>query len=202
MTQPYMGALKQVERLMQDSLGVYSQNSMNQLHDLCVQMSQDTIYDVDYLKLMELYGRKYRKEKNEDALRYVAMRMQQVTLARKNPKSAAKYKGIVFTDKPLDSFTKAFLQEFPSLLHTYEERYKVRILQMATFVFVILLIPLVLLFHLSFLIIWLLLLLLFGIFVYYTFKYGYESIVKDQIQDLIQSVDPTLKKLDQMQMSQ
>ena len=199
MTQPYMGALKQVERLMQDSLGTYSQNSMNQLHDLCIQMSQDPVYDVDYLKLMELYGRKYRKEKNEEALRFVVMRMQQVSLARQMPKRT--YAGIVFTNRPLDAFTIAFLKEFPSLLHTYEERYKVRILQIATLVFVVALIVLVLLFHLSFLIIWLSLLLMFGVFVYYTFQYGYASIVKEQMQDLIQFVDPTLKKLDERQMS-
>ena len=199
MTQPYMGALKQVESLMQDSLGTYSQNSMNQLHDLCIQMSQDPVYDVDYLKLMELYGRKYRKEKNEEALRFVVMRMQQVSLARQTPKRT--YAGIVFTNRPLDAFTIAFLKEFPSLLHTYEERYKVRILQIATLVFVVALIVLVLLFHLSFLIIWLSLLLMFGVFVYYTFQYGYASIVKEQMQDLIQFVDPTLKKLDERQMS-
>lgn len=199
MTQPYMGALKQVEHLMQDSLGTYSQNSMNQLHDLCIQMSQDPVYDVDYLKLMELYGRKYRKEKNEEALRFVVMRMQQVSLARQTPKRT--YAGIVFTNRPLDAFTIAFLKEFPSLLHTYEERYKVRILQIATLVFVVALIVLVLLFHLSFLIIWLSLLLMFGVFVYYTFQYGYASIVKEQMQDLIQFVDPTLKKLDERQMS-
>lgn len=199
MTQPYMGALKQVERLMQDSLGTYSQNSMNQLNDLCIQMSQDPVYDVDYLKLMELYGRKYRKEKNEEALRFVVMRMQQVSLARQNSKST--YAGIVFTNRPLDAFTKAFLQEFPSLLHTYEERYKVRILQIATPVFVGTLILLVLLFHLPFLIIWLLLLLVFGIFVSFSFRYGYASIVKEQMQDLIQFLDPTLKKLDEIQMS-
>ncbi|MDX8417471.1 hypothetical protein [Absicoccus intestinalis] len=199
MTQPYMGALKQVERLMQDSLGTYSQNSMNQLHDLCIQMSQDPVYDVDYLKLMELYGRKYRKEKNEEALRFVVMRMQQVSLARQTPKRT--YAGVVFTNRPLDAFTIAFLKEFPSLLHTYEERYKVRILQIATLVFVVALIVLVLLFHLSFLIIWLSLLLMFGVFVYYTFQYGYASIVKEQMQDLIQFVDPTLKKLDERQMS-
>lgn len=199
MTQQYMGALKQVKRLMDDSLGSYSQNSMSQLEDLCVSMCETKLLDVDYLKLMELYGRKYKKEKNETALRFVLMRMQQLMQARNNANLHSQFPGIAFTDYKLDGSTAEFLKGYPFLLRTFEQRYKVRILQMATLTFVVALILLVLLFHFSFLKVWFLLWILFGIFVYRNFKYGYAAIEKAEILSYRDGIDFALKALDEKQ---
>ena len=78
MDNQYTGALKQVERMMNSSLFGYSQSALQQLDGLALTMASEGMNDCEYLKLLELYARKYKQANEKKRLRFCIMRMQEV----------------------------------------------------------------------------------------------------------------------------
>lgn len=194
MTERFNGALQDVQRRMSDSLLTYSVNAMEKLDGIAQAMTGKTIVDTDFLKLMELYGRKYRKIGNEKGCRFCVMRMQQLIWVRQRKKRQKEFPNLVFTGQ-MDSLTKEFLDGFPAYLHSYEEQYKKNVLRLAVIFTIFLMIFLVLICHLSFLTGWVISMFSFGLILWLTFRDGWQRLIQDQLDDLIHEVEPSCELL-------
>ena len=197
MDNQFTGALKQVERMMNSSLFGYSQSALQQLDGLAISMGNVTITDCDYLKLMELYARKYKKADEDKALNFCIMRMQEILWFRQREEYQKEFPKIVFTENELDEYTQEFLEDYPSYLHTYEERFRKRAILLMMLVYVILLVICVWAFHWNFLKVFFIDLCLFFGIVFYAFRYGYKKILDEQFYDLRNYVDEVCEVFDQ-----
>lgn len=197
MDNQFMGALKQVERLMQNSLFGYSETLMDQLENLSLGMLDRTMTDCDYLKLLELYARKYRERNQKKALRFCVLRIHELLWFRKRSDYQSKFPRIVFTKQPLDEYFEKFMSDYPSKLQKYEQRFRIRLLCFMSFVYIIVLIFFVSFCHRTFLKVFFCDLFLFVVVNYIGFRYGLKKMLDEQLFDLRKYVDPVLEKVDQ-----
>lgn len=191
----YLGALKQIERIMGDGIIMYSRKSMEQLDDIAQSMINENMTDNDYLKLMSLYAKKYKRMDNIRALRFCIMRMQQVLWYRKRKERQSEFPRLTFTAE-MDEDTRMFLKQYPSYLHTYEDRYKKKILNYVTLLFLALLLIFVFLLKMSFVRSFLFCILIYFGIIFYTFHFGYRQIMQEQFEDLIRSVEKNCRNVD------
>lgn len=197
MDNQYMGALKQVERLMQSSLFGYSQTALEQLDALTVTMANQTMTDCDCIKLLELRARKYKQEKAESSLRFCVMRMQELLRLRLQTDCQKAYPSIQFTDLAFDEYTQEFLEDYPLYINHFEKRLRVLSLLAMMLFYVFFLVFFVLVCHCSFFKVFILDVLLFGGIIYYFFRFGIQRLIDMNFLELRESVDPLLAQFDQ-----
>ena len=195
MADKFLGALKELERKMHLDLNGYSKQNLEQLDEIAKVMAGQAISDNDYLKVMELYARKYEQLEQKKACQYCVMRMQEVLQAKTNPKIQANYPGLTFSSS-IDSFTKEFLQPFKNYNQEYKIDFKIKLLRFDTMVMIILLALLVLVMKISFVIGWIFSFLVFiGIFVFGV-KISFPRLIQEQMDSFLHHVDSFCEEVD------
>lgn len=198
MDNQYTGALKQVERMMNSSLFGYSQSALQQLDGLALTMASEGMNDCEYLKLLELYARKYKQANEKKRLRFCIMRMQEVLWFRSRKEFQKDFPKIIFTKKDLDEYTTNFLEDYPPYVKIYEERFRKRILGWMTLFYLIVLFLFVLGFGWSFWKVFTFDLLIYIGINYISFQYAYKKILDLRFMDYLSCLEENFLKLDQM----
>lgn len=198
MANQFIGALKQVERMMNSSLFGYSHSALQQLDGLALAMANEGMRDCEYMKLLELYARKYKQANEKKRLRFCLMRMQEILWLKEHKEFQKDFCRIVFTNEQLDEYTLLFLEDYPSFLNIYEERFRKRILAFMTLIYVLILALCVLGFGWQFWTVFAIDLCLFGGVNYYCFRFAYKKILDSQFEEKRSCLEENFLKMDQM----
>lgn len=78
MAESYLSQLKAVEAALEHNGGVFSEAIVEQLYGVVSAMKEQRISVEEYLKVMQLFFRKYEKEHNREGQHYCAIRMVQL----------------------------------------------------------------------------------------------------------------------------
>ena len=108
MADHFLGALKEIERRAQNSILVFSDVLSERLDIIAQSMISKPISDNDYLKLAELYYKKFSKEENKQGMLFCLLRMQQILFLKEHEEAQTEDIKMEFSEG-LDSMTKAFL---------------------------------------------------------------------------------------------
>lgn len=195
MADHFLGSLKDIERAMQKDMFSYAPQTMQRLDEMALAMVDQPVSDNDYLKIMELYGRKYDKEQRAKARTYCVMRMQQVLQAKRNEKIRKVFPVLEFS-KTLDPYTAEFLKGHKNYHKYYSDTFRLNLLRLDVGLTIALMIFLVLVMKMSFFIGWgLSIVFFFGLF-FFGIYYSFPKIMDDQFDTLIQSVDTNCEIVD------
>ena len=195
MADKFLGALKELERKMQLDVNGYSKQNLKQLDEIAKMMAGVAISDNDYLKVMELYGRKYDQMDKHKARQYCVMRIQEVLKAKTHPKIQANYPGLTFSN-PVDPFTKAFAQSFKDYHQQYKDDFKIKLLRFDVIVVIVLLTLLVLVMKASFFIGWIISFLTFVMIFILGIKISFPRLIEEQMYARIHHVDSFCEEVD------
>ena len=80
----FLGALKEIERRAQNNILVFSDVLTERLEVIAQNMVGKSISDNDYLKLLELYYKKFSKDENKQAMLFCLLRMQEVVFYKEH----------------------------------------------------------------------------------------------------------------------
>ncbi len=196
MANQFTGALKQVERMMNSSLFGYSQSALQQLDGLALAMANEGMTDYEYMKLLELYARKYKQSNEKKRFRFCLMRMQEIVWLKEHKEFQKEFCRIVFTKDELDEYTMLFLEGYPSYLSIYEERFRKRILAVTTVFYVLILALCVLGFGWRFWTIFTIDLAFFIGINYYCFRFAYKKILDSQFQSKLSYLEENFLQMD------
>ena len=117
MADHFLGALKEIERRAQNNILVFSDVLSERLDVIAQSMISKQLSDNDYLKLAELYYKKFSKEKNKQGMLFCLLRMQQIVFLKEH------------TDKQTDdiklefSHYKSFFIKKKKLLSEFIKKY-------------------------------------------------------------------------------
>lgn len=191
----FLGALKQIERRAENNILIFSDVLSERLEVIATNMANHIMSDNDYLKLFEMYYKKFLKEENKDAMLFCLLRMQQVSLLKKDVSRQEEVSNMEFNSS-CDVLTDAFLKRkrpyYQNMLNLYFKQF----ILMASLAYIFLLNVFVLLFHVPFKIMVLILLLLYvGVLVYANLK-GKYKLYQMRLEKLSKHVDLTLLKVD------
>lgn len=192
----FLGALKEIERRAQNNILVFSDVLSERLSVIAQNMVLKPISDNDYLKLFEMYYKKFSKEENKQAMLFCLLRMQQVAFYKENKAWQSTLKNMEFNEE-YDSTTKAFLSRKRDYFQNTLNHILQRFIVLDTLAYIVLLILFVLVFHVSFKISCILLLICWGIVLFLAKKYGVQYFFDSQIESLYQGVDRVLIQVDQ-----
>ena len=84
MADHFLGALKEIERRAQNNILVFSDVLTERLEVIAQNMVGKSISDNDYLKLLELYYKKFSKDENKQAMLFCLLRMQEVVFYKEH----------------------------------------------------------------------------------------------------------------------
>lgn len=84
MADHFLGALKEIERRAQNNILVFSDVLSERLDVIAQSMISKPLSDNDYLKLAELYYKKFSKEKNKQGMLFCLLRMQQIVFLKEH----------------------------------------------------------------------------------------------------------------------
>ena len=195
MADHFLGSLKDIERAMQKDMFSYSAQTMLRLDEMALAMVDQPLSDNDYLKVLELYGRKYDKEQRGKARTYCVMRMQQVVRAKRNEKLQKEFPNLEFS-KTIDPYTAEFLKGYKNYQKYYSDTFRLNLLRLDVGLTIAMMIFLVLVMKMSFFLGWgLSMAFFFGLF-FFGIYYSFPRIMDDQYDTLIQSVDPNCEVVD------
>ena len=82
MADHFLGALKEIERRAQNNILIFSDVLSERLDVIAKNMVLKPVSDNDYLKLLELYYKKFSKEENKQGMLFWLLRMQQIVFKR------------------------------------------------------------------------------------------------------------------------
>ena len=186
----YVSALKSIERQFRDEIH-FMGNSQYRLEEMTRTIMNDTISDNDYLKLLEIYCKIFIKKKENQKIAYCILRMQQICEAKKIKYRQKYYKNVQFQNS-MDPDTENFLKEEEPYLEKRREQAMVPLLAGSAFFYILILFLLVFGFHVRFWAGLVLSLILWGILTGYFYFYVTELIIQDQMERLMDSLDPVL----------
>ena len=192
----FLGALKEIERRAQNNILVFSDVLSGRLDVIASNMEGKQMSDNDYLKLFELYYQRFSKEENKQAMLFCLLRMQQIMFYKEHPEKQSEVRNMEFNDS-CDMVTKAFLERKREYYQTTQLRIFQRFILLASAAYIFFLIVGVLLFHLSFLLsfVFLLVAWIFALFV--AKKVGVPYFYQMQIENLSKQVNGIVLKVDQ-----
>ena len=185
MADHFLGALKEIERRAQNNILVFSDVLSERLDVIAQSMISKPLSDNDYLKLAELYYKKFSKEKNKQGMLFCLLRMQQIVFLKEH------------TDKQTDDITKAFLSRKRNYYQNSLRNIFQRFILLDTLAYVLLLMLFVLLFHIPFKVAFILLVLAWIVVLVYAKQKGVPYFYDSRIQTLSQEVDSTFLQVDQ-----
>lgn len=110
MADHFLGALKEIERRAQNNILVFSDVLSERLDVIAQSMISKPLSDNDYLKLAELYYKKFSKEKNKQGMLFCLLRMQQIVFLKEHTDKQTDDIKLEFSEE-IDAITKAFYQE-------------------------------------------------------------------------------------------
>ncbi len=116
MADHFLGALKEIERRAQNNILVFSDVLTERLEVIAQNMVGKSISDNDYLKLLELYYKKFSKDENKQAMLFCLLRMQEVVFYKEHKENQDDLSKMEFNEE-YDSITKK------RLLSDYTEKY-------------------------------------------------------------------------------
>ena len=180
MADHFLGALKEIERRAQNNILVFSDVLTERLEVIAQNMVGKSISDNDYLKLLELYYKKFSKDENKQAMLFCLLRMQEVVFYKEHKENQDDLSKMEFNDE-YDSITKAFQ----------------RFILLDTLAYIVFLLVFVLLIHISFRVSFILLVILWALVLFFAKKKGVPYFYNSRIQTLLQDVDSTLLQVDQ-----
>lgn len=196
MADHFLGALKEIERRAQNNILVFSDVLSERLDIIAQSMISKPISDNDYLKLAELYYKKFSKEENKQGMLFCLLRMQQILFLKEHTETQTEDIKMEFSEG-LDSMTKAFLSRKRNY---YQNTLKIifqRCILLDTLAYVLLLILFVLLFHIPFKVAFILLLLVWIVALVYAKQKGVPHFYDLRIQTLSQNIDSIFLQVDQ-----
>lgn len=187
-----MLALKRIERQFKNEI-FFMGDSLSRLEARTEEMSHDVITDNEYLKLLELYSKVYIKNKENKKLAYCILRMQQICEAKKHHYLQKYYNKVAFTKmEDMDALTQDFISRQKEYLKIRQERSLIPLLILDAVIYCFMLILFVYGFHFSFLFSFFFSLGLWLILLLFSYFFVIESIIKDQMEELWDFMDPTL----------
>ena len=187
-----MPALLVIERQFKNEI-LFMGDSLSRLEARTKEMSHDTITDNEYLKLLELYSKVYIKNKENKKLAYCILRMQQICEAKKHRYLQRYYQQVTFTKmEDMETQTQNFMSRQKKYLKIRQERSLKPLLILDAIIYCFTLILFVYGFHCSFLFSFLFSLSLWLILLLFSYFFAIESIIKDQMEELWNFMDPIL----------
>lgn len=195
MSDRFLGSLKNIERMMEKEMFDYSAQTLQQLDDVAVSMIDEDMSDNDYMKVMELYARKYNKSGNKQGRTFCVLRIQQVLEARKKEKNQKQFPRLEFT-KTLDAKTKEFVKGFRNYIQYYRNTYKSNLLKLDVGLTIAIMVFTVLVLQIPFFVGWGASMVFFVGLFWVGYAYGFPKVMDDQIDTLIQFTDPYCESID------
>ena len=159
-------------------------------------MISKPLSDNDYLKLAELYYKKFSKEKNKQGMLFCLLRMQQIVFLKEHTDKQTDDIKLEFSEE-IDAITKAFLSRKRNYYQNSLRNIFQRFILLDTLAYVLLLMLFVLLFHIPFKVAFILLVLAWIVVLVYAKQKGVPYFYDLRIQTLSQEVDSTFLQVDQ-----
>lgn len=195
MADSYLGALKQIERRAQNNILIFSDVLSERLDTIAESMVGNSMSDNDYLKLLEMYYKRFSKDENKDAMLFCLLRMQEIAVLKEHPKAQMRFKHIEFQQN-YDPITFAFLDRKRPYYQNMMEKSLKRILFWTTLLYILLLCVCVLCLHISFWIGFIICLLVWIGSNIYGYLFGAYRLYTYQMKTLSKNVDPILLDVD------
>lgn len=192
----FLGALKQIERRAENNILIFSDVLSERLDVIATNMANHVMSDNDYLKLFEMYYKKFLKEENKAAMLFCLLRMQQVSVLKKDVTLQSEVSNMEFNES-YDVLTDAFLRRKRPYYQNMLNQYFKRFILIDTLVYILLLNLFVLLFHVPFKVMMLILLLLWLGVIFYADKKGKYRLYQMRMEELSKHVDLILLRVDQ-----
>lgn len=196
MADHFLGALKEIERRAQNNILVFSDVLSERLDIIAQSMISKPLSDNDYLKLAELYYKKFSKEKNKQGMLFCLLRMQQIVFLKEHTDKQTDDIKLEFSEE-IDAITKAFLSRKRNYYQNSLRNIFQRFILLDTLAYVLLLMLFVLLFHIPFKVAFILLVLAWIVVLVYAKQKGVPYFYDSRIQTLSQEVDSTFLQVDQ-----
>ena len=196
MADHFLGALKEIERRAQNNFLVFSDVLTERLEVIAQNMVGKSISDNDYLKLLELYYKKFSKDENKQAMLFCLLRMQEVVFYKEHKENQDDLSKMEFNEE-YDSITKAFLSRKRDYYQITLKNIFQRFILLDTLAYIVFLLVFVLLIHISFRVSFILLVVLWALVLFFAKKKGVPYFYNSRIQTLLQDVDSTLLQVDQ-----
>ena len=188
MADHFLGALKEIERRAQNNILVFSDVLTERLEVIAQNMVGKSISDNDYLKLLELYYKKFSKDENKQAMLFCLLRMQEVVFYKEHKENQDDLSKMEFNEE-YDSITKAFLSRKRDYYQITLKNIFQRFILLDTLAYIVFLLVFVLLIHISFRVSFVLLVILWALVLYFAKKKGVPYFYNSRIQTLLQDVD-------------
>lgn len=151
MVDQFLGALKELERRSLDNIMIFSDVLVERLDDLATAMVNEKMSDNDYMKLLELYYQRCRKDRNRDGMMFCVLRIQQISYLKQVKKRPKPYPNIYFSDI-YDDNSLCFLRQRRPFFSMLMDNLTKRLLWISLLISLFLFIVLVLGFQISFLV--------------------------------------------------
>lgn len=196
MADHFLGALKEIERRAQNNILVFSDVLSERLDVIAQSMISKPISDNDYLKLAELYYKKFSKEENKQAMLFCLLRMQQIEFLKEHKEQQTEDIKLEFSEG-FDTVTKAFLLRKRNYYQNSLRNIFQRFILLDTLAYILLLMLFVLLFHIPFKVAFILLVLAWIVALVYAKQKGVPYFYDSRIQTLSQDVDSIFLQVDQ-----
>ena len=193
MADHFLGALKEIE---QNNILVVSDVLSERLDVIAQSMISKPLSDNDYLKLAELYYKKFSKEKNKQGMLFCLLRMQQIVFLKEHTDKQTDDIKLEFSEE-IDAITKAFLSRKRNYYQNSLRNIFQRFILLDTLAYVLLLMLFVLLFHIPFKVAFIILVLAWIVVLVYAKQKGVPYFYDSRIQTLSQEVDSTFLQVDQ-----
>ena len=192
----FLGALKEIERRAQNNILVFSDVLTERLEVIAQNMVGKSISDNDYLKLLELYYKKFSKDENKQAMLFCLLRMQEVVFYKEHKDTQKDLNKMEFNEE-YDSITKVFLSRKRDYYQITLKNIFQRFILLDTLAYIVFLLMFVLLIHIPFRVSFILLVILWILVLFFAKKKGVPYFYDSRIQTLLKDVDVILLKIDQ-----
>lgn len=166
MADHFLGALKEIERRAQNNILVFSDVLTERLEVIAQNMVGKSISDNDYLKLLELYYKKFSKDENKQAMLFCLLRMQEVVFYKEHKENQNDLIKMEFNEE-YDSITKAFLSRKRDYYQITLKNIFQRFILLDTLAYIVFLLVFVLLIHISFRVSFILLVILWALVLFF-----------------------------------
>lgn len=196
MADHFLGALKEIERRAKNNILVFSDVLSERLDVIAQSMISKPLSDNDYLKLAELYYKKFSKEKNKQGMLFCLLRMQQIVFLKEHTDKQTDDIKLEFSEE-IDAITKAFLSRKRNYYQNSLRNIFQRFILLDTLAYVLLLMLFVLLFHIPFKVAFILLVLAWIVVLVYAKQKGVPYFYDSRIQTLSREMDSTFLQVDQ-----
>lgn len=171
----YMQELKELERSSKDNILTYSKVLTTRLDELAQTMIHKKMSDNDYIKLCELYYQRYERDNYKPGMDFCILRIQQFLLMKKDKRNRDAYPKIEFS-RYHDQDTLKFLKDKKNFYRKLLNDFKKKLIVCSLIITIFFMVTFILMFHVRFLIGWVISIIC-GIISYYIgLQYVYDKL--------------------------